>query len=113
MNSFNDSGHDPALAYDSLAPHLSDTALDELRRTHGSDTGRWLRTLVDSAIDPAAVSSEESHRIEENDLQLMIRWVGRLFDEFELYTLEFNRNTAGTDLIISTSAPNLEIPASK
>jgi len=105
MNSFNEFGHDSA-------PHFaytpSETALTELRRTHGCDTSRWLRSLVDQAIERGGSSHEDHHRIEENDLQLMIKWIGRLFDEFELYTVEFNRDTAGTDLIISTSQPNLE-----
>lgn len=71
-----------------------------------SDTGQWLRGLVDEALDNGNQLFDQS--VPENDLELMVKWMGKLFDEFELYALEFNRNAAGTDLIVTCSPVNLE-----
>lgn len=91
-----------------LGGDVADTMLNSLkRRSDISDTGRWLTSLVDQAMDPTADGDAEDP-VTHQDLEQMIRWVGKLFDEFELYKLEFNQKAAGTDLIVASSPVNLE-----
>jgi hypothetical protein len=86
----------------------TETLLNSLRsRGDNSDTGRWLSTLVDNALE-IATHGDAEQPITDNDLDTMIRWVGKLFDEFELYRIEFNQKASGTDFIVVASPLSLD-----
>jgi hypothetical protein len=107
MNSYGENSQDNSVP-SVLLGDVSETMLNSLkRRSDNSDTGRWLSGLVDHALDVGA-KGESEQPVTIMDLDTMIRWVGKLFNEFELYKIEFNQKAVGTDLIVASSPVNLE-----
>ncbi|HEY9678510.1 MAG TPA: hypothetical protein V6C76_10905 [Drouetiella sp.] len=72
-----------------------------------TDTGRWLTSLVSDALEIAAHGDAEQ-AVSEDDINTMVRWVAQIFNEFELYKIEFNSKAVGSDLTLSSSALNLD-----
>ena len=90
-----------------LMGDASDTLLNIKNRGDDSETGSWLSSLVNDALEIAAHGDAEQPIVDE-DVNVMVRWVAQIFNEFELYKIEFNKKAAGSDLIVAASPLNLE-----
>lgn len=90
-----------------LLGDANDTLLHIKNRGDNSDTGRWLTELVSDALEIAAHGDAEQAVVDE-DVEVMVRWVAHMFNEFELYRIEFNQKMAGNDLLVAVSPLNLE-----
>jgi hypothetical protein len=85
----------------------SETLLHLKNRSDDSETGNWIKSLVTDALEIAAHGDAEQ-QVQDQDVELMVKWVAQIFNEFELYKIEFNKNAAGTDLVVDASPLNLE-----
>ncbi|MBI2812415.1 MAG: hypothetical protein HYX67_16540 [Candidatus Melainabacteria bacterium] len=85
----------------------SETLLNIKNRGDDSETGSWLSSLVSDALEIAAHGDAEQP-VTDADVDVMVRWVAQIFNEFELYKIEFNKKAAGSDLIVAASPLNLE-----
>lgn len=90
-----------------LMGDASDTLLNIRQRGDDSVTGNWLSSLVNDALEIAAHGDSEQP-VTDADVNVMVRWVAEIFNEFELYKIEFNKKAAGTDLLVNASPLNLE-----
>ncbi len=90
-----------------LMGDASETLLNIKQRGDDSETGSWLSSLVTDALEIAAHGDSEQP-VTDEDVDVMVRWVAAIFNEFELYKIEFNKKAAGTDLIVAASPLNLE-----
>ena len=90
-----------------LIGDAADTLLNIKQRGDDSETGNWLSSLVNDALEIAAHGDSEQP-VTDEDVDVMVRWVAAIFNEFELYKIEFNKKAAGTDLIVAASPLNLE-----
>lgn len=85
----------------------TETLLNIKSRGDDSETGTWLASLVNDALEIAAHGDAEQP-VTDADLDLMVRWVAEIFNEFELYKIEFNKKAVGSDLIVDASPLNLD-----
>jgi len=90
-----------------LMGDASETLLNLKPRADDSETGRWLTNLVTDALEIAAHGDAEQP-VTAEDVNVMVKWVAQLFDQFELYKIAFNQKAAGSDLIVGASPLNLE-----
>lgn len=90
-----------------LMGDASETLLNIKQRGDDSETGSWLSSLVNDALEIAAHGDAEEP-INDEDVDVMVRWVAQLFNEFELYKIGFNKKAAGSDLIVNASPLHLE-----
>ncbi len=90
-----------------LMGDASETLLNIKNRGDHSETGSWLSSLVTDALEIAAHGDAEQP-VTDEDVHIMVRWVAEIFNEFELYKIDFNKKAAGTDLIVAASPLNLE-----
>ncbi len=90
-----------------LMGDASETLLNIKNRSDDSETGSWLSSLVTDALEIAAHGDAEQP-VTDADVEVMVRWVAQIFNEFELYKIEFNKKAAGSDLIVAASQLNLE-----
>ncbi|MBS1956331.1 MAG: hypothetical protein JST89_19245 [Cyanobacteria bacterium SZAS-4] len=89
-----------------LMGDASETLFHIKQRGDDSETGNWLSSLVNDALEIAAHGDAEEP-VNDEDVDLMVRWVAQIFNEFELYKIEFNKKASGSDLIVNASALNL------
>lgn len=85
----------------------TETLLNIKNRGDDSETGNWLASLVNDALEIAA-HGDAVQPVTDADLELMVKWVAEIFNEFELYKIEFNKKAAGSDLIVDASSLNLD-----
>ncbi|MFN8554284.1 MAG: hypothetical protein U0103_22640 [Candidatus Obscuribacterales bacterium] len=85
----------------------TETLLNIKSRGDDSETGTWLASLVNDALEIAAHGDAEQP-VTDADLEVMVKWVAEIFNEFELYKIEFNKKAAGSDLIVDASPLNLD-----
>jgi hypothetical protein len=104
-----DSKHEaPAQASDALS--ASHSILESLRQRRGAETAAWLNTLVDVNQIAGNAAVPTTSTVEEEHERQLIRWVDKLFDQFDLYSARFNHTAQGTDLVVTTTRPNMENP---
>ncbi len=105
------------------ALQASHVILDTLRLRRGSETAKWLNTLEDqitpsysaNTSSQSGLNSSTAANIQARPDEILlnekvmidtaIRGLDKIFDEFELYALEFNRNAKGTDLMVTCTRP--------
>jgi hypothetical protein len=99
----------------------SEVVLAALKLRRGSETAQWLNNLQNeissntgiqiteqntkanlSPLDPNITSTSFN---EDTLINSAINGLDKIFDQFEIYALEFNRTTQGTDLIVSCTRP--------
>ncbi len=90
-----------------LMGDASETLLNIKNRGDDSKTGTWLASLVTDALEIAA-HGDADQPVTDQDLDVMVKWVAEIFNEFELYKIEFNMKAAGSDLLVVASPLNLE-----
>lgn len=90
-----------------LMGDASETLLNIKNRGDDSETGTWLASLVTDALEIAA-HGDADQPVTDQDLDVMVKWVAEIFNEFELYKIEFNMKAAGSDLLVVASPLNLE-----
>ncbi len=90
-----------------LMGDTSETLLNIKHRGDDSETGSWLASLVNDALE-IATHGDAEQPVRDEDVDVMVRWVAQIFNEFELYSIEFNKKAAGSDLYVGASSLNLE-----
>jgi len=93
---------------DALSP--SHSILESLRQRRGAETAAWLNTLVDVNQIAATSAAATANTLEQEHERQLIQWVDKLFDHFDLYSARFNHTAQGTDLVVTTTRPNMQNP---
>lgn len=88
----------------SPAEGLSRRILSALKPFTGEDTNRWLAQLGE---DPSlALAAQAPPKSRVKNAQLTLNTLDMMFDNFQRYAFEFNKNAAGTNLQIGCERPS-------
>lgn len=93
----------PAQNQSSPSEGLSRRILSALKPFTGEDTNRWLAQLGEDPAIGLAAQAPPNSRVMNS--QLTINTLDLMFDNFQRYAFEFNKNAAGTNLQISCERP--------
>lgn len=107
------SKHSAPPSADSLS--ASQVVLESLRKRRGGETAQWMNKLAgEISLEPSATVSQQGLMQIQADLSPedhkqheLVKWLDKLFSQFDLFASQFNRTAQGTDLLIACTAPSM------